>query len=248
MIRDRTTGSICTSAFWGRIGSTHYILTAGHCVNPNWQHPSSGSDPDWHTWHHPVPTPLPGTIPSSWNIGTAEGDSYVDDPPGGDCPCSQVDIGWIDANSAHDETPYNRLYGTGHNDIVPLAYRAPDNEQLEGDMVCRSAIHSPSWHCDEITDREVHNQTVDGHRVRNLWEVPFDAKCGDSGAPYVQSKVIVPGTVIVGAAGTHSDSSDNGGANGCGATICGSSCVSYYNTVDNIQQYTDLIVCYTVSC
>ena len=81
---------------------------------------------------------------------------------------------------------------------------------------------------------------VDGGWVKNLVEVPFDAYCGDSGAPMVQIRFADPLTIEQGIAGTHSDSSTNGPPGGCGESICGNNCYSWYNTADNIIAHSSV--------
>lgn len=245
-IRDRTNAAHypCTSGFWARLsGGAHRLITAGHCVNPDFVSPEN---PD--VWHHPVPTPLPDTIPSSYNMGTAVGETYHAVYNG---VAAQVDIGWIDPTTAQDVGPFNQVFGSGTSDIRDIVYRAPNNEQLVGDRVCRSTTHGsppPKYVCDFISFNFVAGQPVDGHKVRNLNEVPIDAYCGDSGAPYMQSRSV--GTsVIWGAAGTHSDSSDNGPPNDCGDSVCDpADCFSLYNTVDTIENNSPLTICTSATC
>lgn len=86
--------------------------------------------------------------------------------------------------------------------------------------------------------------------MNNLFRVDFDASCGDSGAPYYAARIV--GTqVLWGIAGTHSDSTNNAYRPAyddyCGDSVC-SSCHSWYNTIDTIDQYSPLTVCWRPTC
>lgn len=238
-----TDANFCTSGFWGEIGSTKYILTAGHCVDEDFD-----ESIDHASWQHPDGT----------GIGVAEGGTYHDFPVGGTSR-ALVDVGWINANNSHDQDPYNRIYST-KTTTYSTEFKATNSEQSVGDgPVCRSDLKSPHWQCGLITatyastmpDHTYHD--VDGHLVGHMNKVAFDADCGDSGAPFlIQRGTAEPGVYVWGAAGMHSDSSRNGPPNECGDSTC-SSCYSYDNTVAYMESWAseqgdDLRICYGISC
>lgn len=186
-------------------------------------------------------------------MGQAEGSSFLNQS-GCSGSCTNVDVGWIDPDNSDAEGPYNQLIRETVGEIRSYSGLLSNASQQQDDgPICRSTYHSPKWTCDYITavfdsvtdPDDIKN--VDGGGVRNLRKLPFDADCGDSGAPLARV-TLSGGTAYYSWAGMHSDSSPNGPPGACGDSIC-QNCYSWYNTVNNIVTYSAIDeLCYTTNC
>jgi hypothetical protein len=165
-------GNNCTLGFLVRIvGSPDpRILTAGHCIS------KSGGIGTSRTWsHHGI------------KLGSAELGYWTDG--------ADADVGLINPVAGAISGARNLLYRASSSDIAPITSYRATSEQVQGSLVCRSAVVS-GYHCGTI---ELTNRTkdVDGHTIDHQWVVDFDACPGDSGGPYFLGAV---------AYGIHTDS------------------------------------------
>jgi hypothetical protein len=165
-------GNDCTIGFMVRVDSSPdpRILTAGHCIA------KSGGTGTSRTWSH-----------NGVNMGWAELGYWTDG--------ADADVGIIDPASGAVSGDRNLLYRSSSSDIAPITSYRLTAEQVQGSLICRSAVVS-GYHCGTI---ELTNRTkdVDGHTIDHQWVVDFDGCPGDSGGPYFLNNV---------AYGIHTDS------------------------------------------
>jgi hypothetical protein len=165
-------GNNCTIGFLVRVQSSPdpRILTAGHCIA------KSGGTGTSRTWSH-----------NGTSMGWAELGYWTDG--------ADADVGLINPASGAISGARNLLYGSSSSNIVSVSGYRANAEQVQGSLVCRSAVVS-GYHCGTI---ELTNRTkdVDGHTIDHQWVVDFDGCPGDSGGPYYAGSI---------AYGIHTDS------------------------------------------
>ncbi len=151
---------VCTSGFLGRTvagGAVYrYVLTAGHCLDPNF---GSGIGA---TWNHPSSPNTP--------LGTGAFEDFYSG--------SSADIGAINDSESGAK---NFVYTTSNTSFLSITGKVTNSNQYVGRSICRSGLTS-GWDCGVIVQT---NSTylVSGVTLNHQWLTSFGSAGGDSGAP-----------------------------------------------------------------
>lgn len=205
----------CTSAFQAeKANGDRVLVTAGHCLDD-----ANGSGQVW-------------KYNGGSRFGVAQGNTLTGSTV-------SADIGWIKIDADEDKTPANQFYQAG-NTVKSFDSQASDDEQSEGDVVCRSGGYS-GWDCDEIVNDNGSKPNGSGQTIDPISVWGQDSHGGDSGGTMVMS-YLFGGHLLWLVAGVHVHSSPD--------SCTGDGCRSWFTTADKVESLSqvDLTICLTSGC
>lgn len=154
----------CTSNFVARAGTNYFLISAGHCMQPEGQQGKIGA----HVTH------------GGADIGAVTKNTYKDP--------TFADGALIDINNAKKS---NLVYVTSTTQRPMTSVKCLGCENV-GDPVCGSGINT-GFFCGTVTDDDIDGETTDGVTLLGQRKSSVDVRLGDSGGPMFYACGSTPG-------------------------------------------------------